>query len=99
NQCSCTGTQPSALLPGAGFSVPRGYDKSCGGHVTNFYYCEHEGTENNLIQILKSDGDRLLLRLTGETIDVNFYDGSKPPTKLRVETWFVHDSKTKRSMC
>ncbi|MEU0626230.1 hypothetical protein [Streptomyces sp. NPDC005989] len=30
-------------------------------------------------------GDRLRLRWTGERDDVNFYDGSKPPTRIEIE--------------
>lgn len=66
--------------------------------MTNFYYCEHENTESNMIEVLAADEERLLLRLTGETIDVNFYDGSKLRTKLSVETWFLRDTSTMRSM-
>jgi len=88
----------SELCPGAKFSIPEGYDESRGGHLTNFYYCEHESSDKNSIEVLAVDGDRLLLRLTGETIDVNFYDGSKAPTRLLVEGWFSHDAGTIRSM-
>ncbi len=88
----------SALAAGAVFHVPEGYDEARGGHVTNFYYCEHEGSDENIVEILAIDGERLLVRLQGETVDVNFYDGSKPATKLSVETWFVREQRTTRSM-
>lgn len=88
----------ASLISGASLAVPLGYDEDRGGHVTNFYYCEHEGSDENTIKILAVDGDRLLIRLEGETMDVNYYDGSKPSAKLFIETWFVHDAKTKRSM-
>jgi len=88
----------ASLTAGSKWTLPDGYDESRGGNLTNFYYCEHESSDDNQIEILAVDGDRLLIRLTGETIDVNFYDGSKDPTKLLVETWFSRDPKTLRSM-
>jgi hypothetical protein len=86
------------LVVGSTFIVPYGYEEAHGGYVTNFYYCEHESTESNMIEVLAAEEERLLLRLTGETVDVNFYDGSKPPTKLSVETWFLRDTRMMRSM-
>ena len=88
----------SSLVPGAKFSVPSGFDETRGGYITNFYYCEHESTDNNAVEILAVEDTRLLIRITGETIDVNFYDGSKSPTKLFIETWFNRDPGTMRSM-
>jgi hypothetical protein len=92
------GLSRSALTTGATFTVPVGYDESRGGYVTNFYYCEHVCTDKNTIEILREEDTRLLIRMTGETIDVNFYDGSKPPTKLSVQAWFTHDPSVTRSM-
>jgi hypothetical protein len=88
----------TCLTPGVTFSVPNGYDEAQGGYVTNFYYCSHEPTDDNLVEIVEVDGSTLLVRLRGQTIDVNFYDGSKPPTRLSVEVYLQHDAKTKRSM-
>ena len=88
----------ASLVAGTTWTLPDGYDESRGGHLTNFYYCEHESSDNNRIALLAVDGDQLLLRLSGETIDVNFHDGSKDRTKLLVETWFTRESKTLRSM-
>jgi hypothetical protein len=42
--------------------------------------------------------DRVRLRLTGETIDVNYYDGSRPATKLSVDVWFDRNRDRGRSM-
>ncbi|WP_395746142.1 hypothetical protein [Prosthecobacter sp.] len=92
------GLVEAMLVSGAEWAVPEGYDESRGGYVTNFYYCSHEPSDDNHIHILAVDGDRLLLSLSGETIDVNFYDGSKAPTKLFVKTWFSRDDDTCRSM-
>lgn len=88
----------ACLRRGAEFSVPQGYDEAQGGYVTNFYYCSHEQTDDNLIEILASDGSTLCVRLGARTVDVNFYDGSKPLTRLSVEADLTYDAKTKRSM-
>jgi hypothetical protein len=79
-------------------TIPECYDESCGGWITNFYFCSHEGTDHNTIEIIEVDGDRVRFRLAGETIDVNYYDGSKPPTKLSVDVWFDRNRDGKRSM-
>jgi hypothetical protein len=88
----------SGLRPGVTFSVPKGYDEAQGGYVTNFYYCSHQATDDNRVEIVAVDDTTLLVRLSGQTIDVNFYDGSKPPTRLSVEVHLKHDAKLKRSM-
>ena len=79
-------------------TVPEGYDESRGGWITNFYAGSHDGSDKNTVQILKKDGDRLLIRLTGEIVDPNFYDDSKPRSKLLVETWFTKNPDGSRSM-
>lgn len=88
----------SSVKSGAKFSVPQGYDEALGGYVTNFYYCSHEATDDNLIEILAVEGSTLLVRLTGRTTDVNFYDGSRPPTRLSVELRLIRNEETQRSM-
>jgi hypothetical protein len=70
--------------------IPNGYDDEEDDTVTNFYYYEHEPTDNNTIEILAVENNRLLIRVIGETMDVNYYDGSKPLNKLSVETWFEY---------
>lgn len=54
---------------------------------THFYYCEHLTTLNNHLEVLDRDGDRLLLRITGECCDVNYYDGSKGNNFLEITAW------------
>ena len=83
--------KPPALVltPGRTFSLPKGYDEGAGEYQTNFYYCEHEPMHNNEVAILERDGLRVRARLTGTTTDVNFYDGSKPDTKVLVEADFT----------
>jgi hypothetical protein len=50
------------------------------------------------IELMEINGDRVRLRLTGATIDVNYYDGSKPTTKLSVDVWFDLNRDRGRSM-
>jgi hypothetical protein len=81
-------------------TIPECYDESRDGWITVFYFCSHEGTDKNTIEIIEVDvdGDRVRFRIGGETIDVNYYDGSKPPTKLTVDGWFQRNRDGKRSM-
>jgi len=88
----------SALRAGLQLAVPLGYNEEQGGYVTNLYYCSHEQTDNNTIEIIAIEGSRLRVRMTGDTIDVNYYDGSKPATHLVAEVWCEHDVNTRRSM-
>lgn len=52
------------------------------------YYCDHQPTKNNRMEILERTGDTLLVKLTAETMDVNYYDGSKPDNKIELTTRF-----------
>ncbi len=86
------------IKPGFMAAIPESYDDSKGGWITNFYYCEHEGTDKNTIEVVATDGDRVRFRLYGETVDVNYYDGSKPATKLLTDVWFKRNRDGGRSM-
>jgi hypothetical protein len=83
------------LKIGFKMKIQNGYDEKIDDTVTNFYYCEHQQTDNNLIEILKIDGEKLYVRITGETTDVNYYDGSKPNNKIIVEAWFEYGNVIK----
>jgi len=87
------------IRTGFKYFIPDGYDETRGGWITNFYFCEHMGTDKNHIEIIDTDGDSLLVRLSGEIPDVNFYDDSKANTKLLLEAWFRRDGDSYRSMC
>lgn len=54
----------------------------------NLYYGEHQPTIDNHMEILEREGNRLKIRLTAITEDVNFYDGSKPKSVLHFVGWF-----------
>lgn len=78
-----------AFWAGCTFTVPKGYDERSREPLTDFYYCEHETMDENEITIMERDGLRVRARITGMTTDVNFYDGSKPRTKVVVEADFT----------
>jgi len=86
------------LIKGFKAKIPEGYDEKCDGWITNFYYFEHDGSDKNTIEIVQRKGEKLLIKLTGEIVDVNFYDDSKPKSKLTALAWFSKDSETTRSM-
>ncbi len=90
----------SEIMVAEGFedTVPEGYDEGRGGWIAKFYAGSHDGIDKNTVKILRVDGDKLLLRLTGEIVDPNFYDDSKPRSNLLVETWFTRNAKGCRSM-
>jgi len=78
----------AALLTGRTYSLARGYDDVSGEALTNFYYCEHETVDDIEITVVKRQLNRAQLRISGTTIDVNHYDGSKAPTKVLIEAEF-----------
>src|SRR5262249_23668978 len=53
------------------------------------YYCDPEPLRNNTITVVSRAGDRFWLRWTAVTKDVNYYDGSKPPTQVEIEGEFL----------
>ena len=59
---------------------------------TNFYYCEHNLTYDNRLEILDREDDRLLLKITGICCDVNYYDGSKGNDSLEITLWIDQES-------
>jgi hypothetical protein len=53
------------------------------------YYCEHQPLRDNRIVVVSRAGDRFRVRWTAVTQDVNYYDGSKPLTKVEIEGEFL----------
>ncbi len=76
------------LLPGQTFQLPHDYDEMRQNYITNFYYVEHEGILDSQIEILAREDTKMRIRATGMVTDINYYDGSKPPTKIIVEAVF-----------
>ncbi|WP_424861308.1 hypothetical protein [Streptomyces sp. MMS24-I29] len=70
------------VLPG----VRSDDEDSC---MSLLYYCEHQPLRDNRITVVSRDGDRFWLRWTAVTEDVNYYDGSKPPTRVEIEGAFL----------
>jgi hypothetical protein len=82
----------ASLLPGAQFSVPRGFDESRGEHLTNLLdYGVHQDTDQNVVRIIAVEGNRLLVHLQGQATDGGFVG-------LSLETWFVHHPAAHRSI-
>ena len=75
-------------LVGKCFEIPQGYDDETEEYLTCLYYCEHEATDNNVIKILGREADRFRVKIEATCIDVNYYDGSKPLTKVEIDAWF-----------
>lgn len=86
------------LIPGFRREIPAGYvDTKDAIRLANFYYCSHEDSNDNVIEINAADGDTLKIRLSGTTSDVNFYDDSKSSTSITVETWFCRNPGGRKS--
>ena len=79
-------------LVGLRLSVPISYDDLIGDDRANFYYLEHESLDENEIEILAVKENKYLVKWSGQTLDVNYYDGSKPMTHVEIEGWFTMDS-------
>ncbi len=79
---------PDALV-GRSFRIPKAHTDDENDFTGRLYYCEHEGVGSNHVEILKQEADQFHVRWTGETCDVNFYDGSKPPTKIEIDAVFT----------
>ena len=54
---------------------------------TYIYYCECMSTFENHLEILERKGDDILVKVTGECCDINYYDGSKGNDILEVTAW------------
>jgi hypothetical protein len=96
-----TGKVPveEAVRPGSVLHVPSGYDEAQGENVTNFYYCEHDGTDDNVIEILEVGDGTVRTHIIGTAVDANYYDGSKPRMRLEVVATFRLSATLSRSFC
>jgi hypothetical protein len=96
-----TGKVPveEAVHPGSVLHVPSGYDEAQGENVTNLYYCEHDGTDNNVIEVLEVGDGTVRARLAGTAVDAAYYDGSKPRMRMEVVTTFRLSATLSRSFC
>ena len=51
------------------------------------YYCEHNPTYNNKLEVYDKVDNKLLVRISAECCDVNYYDGSKGNDALELYAW------------
>lgn len=68
------------------FELLTGIEKETGDPIASLYYAEHQGLDNNIIDIRRVGDNLYYVTWRAETCDVNFYDGSKPVTVVEVET-------------
>jgi hypothetical protein len=89
--------QISILLPasetkdlvGRKLSLPVADDEQSGDYGATIYYVEHEALEANELEFVSKKKKRYWVKWTGLTTDVNYYDGSKPQTRIEIEGWFT----------
>jgi hypothetical protein len=74
------------LRTGCSFSIPHFYDEFTGVIYTNFHYDEHEGTEDNSINISGISNDILELSIEGY---IRHEHASMRPTKITVDAKFT----------
>ena len=80
------GLSDSMLVTGCQFSIPECYDDFTGVTFTAFYYDEMEGTEANLIKIIRREGDFLDLSIEGF---IRHEHASMRPTHITVDARFT----------
>ena len=76
-------------LVGKRFTVPSGYDEKIEDHFATIYYVEHAGLNENEIEVTAQEGNVFHVHWKGTTTDVNFYDGSKPKTRVEIDGYFT----------
>jgi hypothetical protein len=78
-------------IPGKTFEIKESFNEQYGDNVTRFYYYEHVEIRDVVIKFIQRDGEKILIEITGYIQDVNYYDGSKPDTKIELLGWFICD--------
>lgn len=69
--------------------VSESYDEDLGDYVTSIYYYEHQDLDNNYINLQLIEENVFKVHWTGTTMDVSYYDGSKPDTEIIIEGAFI----------
>lgn len=87
-QLSLPSFNPGELV-GKTLSIQQGYDEKSEEYLAIFYYVDHQPIDNNEIRILSRDEDLFRVQITGQVPDINYYDGSKPPTKVVIDASFT----------
>lgn len=78
------------LQKGFKIEIPIGDDRERVEYISILHYSEAEQVDNNIIEILDVKDDKYFIRITGETIDVNYLSRSRPQMKLFIEAWFKY---------
>ena len=76
-------------LEGQSFEVKNALNEEIDDFVTNLYYFEHQGINNNFIIVKSVNEDQFIIDWKGTTTDINYYDGSKPEAKVEVSATFT----------
>jgi hypothetical protein len=87
-----------ALGAGAEYNGIPAFDDSLDEWMTNLYYCEHEGVDGVGVIIEAADAESVTATIEGMTVDVNYYDGSKPAAKVLVRAVFQKKPDLKKSL-
>lgn len=69
--------------------VSEGYDEDSGDYISSIYYCEHQDLDNNILSISRVNDNTFKVLWTGTTMDINYYDGSKPDSRVQIDGEFV----------
>ncbi len=86
---TCVPTFDPEDFVGKSLQIPKGYDDDREEYVSIIYYYEHQKVDNSQINVIARDADAYRVQITGTTEDLNYYDGSKPPTKIVVDANFT----------
>lgn len=71
------------------FTLARGYNENSRSLDARLYYFEHQEVNDNRGRIEYRGNGVFYVYWTGTTMDVNYYDGSKPDTRLELEGEFT----------
>lgn len=82
-------TLDATKLVGRTFKIASGYEPGEAAYFATIYYVEHEELRENEIQVLGQDGNVFRARWLGLTTDVNYYDGTKPDTRVEIDAYFT----------
>lgn len=85
-----------SMAPGATWTIPAGFDEARDEYVVDWYYGEHEISDDNRITVIAVNGTDLELEVTGTAWLYGLED--KPARMpLKVRAWFRWDRWARRS--
>lgn len=71
------------------FAIAHGYNENSRSLDARLYYFEHQEVNDNRGRIEYRGNGVFYVSWTGSTMDVDYYDGSKPDTRLELEGEFT----------